>query len=723
MNWSIRVRMLSMGIGIFIGLFAMCVVFFQLDRKVNSALNLSDVRSHELELISETQTAQLKLMLATMDSIVDKDQGQIGFERKNALSKNGEFLLASVSQFEGFAKTKEEENLSSQLKTDIGELVSIVQHDLVTLIEKNASETDFEAIEDKIDSYASKVESDLLSMKLLAIDAHTKSNGNLHGTVDFMTGLGYLIFAVVVILLLPAFYLFSMSVIKPLRKTAEMLTEMGKGHLDMRLQLKTKGEMGIMASALDAFADSLETDVIGPLEQLAEGDLTFAVQPYDSRDRVRSAINKVSRDLNLLMGQIQASGDQINSASGQIADSSQTMSQSATETAASLEEISSSMNEMAAQTQQSAANANEANQLAGEANQAATKGGEQMCSMVSAMGEINEAGQNIGKIIKTIDEIAFQTNLLALNAAVEAARAGQHGKGFAVVAEEVRNLAARSAKAASETAELIEGSVQKAANGTRIAEQTAAALDEIVASIGKVSILVGEIAMASNQQAGGIAEVNQGLAQIDQVVQQNTATAEESAAAAEELSAQSSHLRQMLGRFRLTENQPVPALQQLAVSPVASRPQAALGWEQFSPVRSGESRFAIEWKSQYNTGLPLIDNQHKKLIDIINDLFAHMKDGGDRMLLGQIIDQLKDYTVNHFRTEEDLMKKTNYKEYQAHKRVHDTFVQKVSENLDKLKNGERVSPADLYKFLKNWLVDHIEREDRGGYAPHVKARS
>lgn len=350
-------------------------------------------------------------------------------------------------------------------------------------------------------------------------------------------------------------WLVANSLSKPLIKTVEMIHELENGHLNTRLQLNRTDEIGQMGASMDRFADSMQNEIVESLQKLAGGDLTFNVTPRDSEDKIRSAIKQVGADFNDIIGQLQSAGDQINSASEQVSDSSQSLSQGATETAASLEEITSSMNEMAAQTGQSAESAHQASQLATEASTAATNGNHQMGAMISSMDEINESAQSINKIIKVIDEIAFQTNLLALNAAVEAARAGQHGKGFAVVAEEVRNLAARSAKAASETSELIESSVEKTQNGAKIAEQTSTALQEIVNAITKASDLVGEIATSSSEQAQGISQVNQGLGQIDQAVQQNTATAEESAAAAEELSSQSEQMKQMLSRFTLKQTQ------------------------------------------------------------------------------------------------------------------------------------------------------------------------
>jgi methyl-accepting chemotaxis protein len=369
----------------------------------------------------------------------------------------------------------------------------------------------------------------------------------------------------------------------PLGKAVKMIENLEQGKLDHRLNMDGSDELGRLAKSMDAFAENLQHEVLAAFEKLAEGDFTFEAQGL-----IKEPLARANRSLNEVMGQIRIAGEQIAEGSSQVSDSSQSLSQGATEQAASLEEITSSMTEMAAQTRTNAENANQANELAGEARAGAGKGNQQMLEMVAAMAEINAGSQNISKIIKVIDEIAFQTNLLALNAAVEAARAGQHGKGFAVVAEEVRNLAARCAKAARETAELIEGSVTKTRKGTEIAHQTAEALQEMVSDISKVTDLIAEIAEASNEQALGISQVNVGLGQIDQVTQQNTANAEQSAAAAEELTSQAMQMHEMLGRFKLKALTPVKD----RTAAVSRTRELTADNKSVQPVKTGNGRKA-----------------------------------------------------------------------------------------------------------------------------------
>jgi len=346
------------------------------------------------------------------------------------------------------------------------------------------------------------------------------------------------------------------AIIEPIKEAAEVLKEMANGNLQVMVKGDYKGDHAELKNAVNETIGSIViyiSEISTVLTEMGEGNLNQVITAEYKGDfvQIKDSLNSILDSLNQVMGDIGEASDQVASGSRQVSDGSQALSQGSTEQASSIQELTASIIEIASQTKQNAINASQANELATTARDNAEQGNQQMKAMLVSMEEINDSSANISKIIKVIDDIAFQTNILALNAAVEAARAGQHGKGFAVVAEEVRNLAARSAAAARETTDLIEGSIHKVQGGTKMANETAQALEGIVSGVEKAASLVGGIAEASNEQASGIAQINKGIEQVSQVVQNNAATAEESAAASEELSSQAELLKDMVSRFKL----------------------------------------------------------------------------------------------------------------------------------------------------------------------------
>lgn len=344
------------------------------------------------------------------------------------------------------------------------------------------------------------------------------------------------------------------SLIKTINKSISQLSraskEIAQGRVDVELVKMSNDEFGELVDTYREVIDNVRQQA-EVAEEVASGNLTVQVNAKSEQDVLSNALKRLVEDNLHALTNINDAGAQVTVSSAQVASASQALAQGSTEQASAIEQITASIDEIAEKTKQNAEQANEASNLVDNAINDVKAGNEQMKSMMGAMEDINKSSESISKIIKVIDDIAFQTNILALNAAVEAARAGEAGKGFAVVAEEVRSLAAKSAAAAAETAELIEASINKVNAGSKIADETAKAMEAIANIVEQSEVLINGIAESSNYQATAVAQVEQAIAQVSQVVQTNSATSEQCAAASEELSNQAARMKEMLAIYQL----------------------------------------------------------------------------------------------------------------------------------------------------------------------------
>ncbi len=498
---------------------------------------LSNIRLNELGYLTaisdEIEQLSLKYVeseKSKMDSLLTKYESLIDQEEKpyyeNALN-----LWTQYSQADDKLMT-----LAKQGNTD--EARSILEGECVELY--NSLNTAF---------------SDIVTYNQNGSEEETVSSERLYrNALIFQAGI------IIVIIIIGVF--FSFVIIRgikfPIFEIEKAASRMAQGDLDIDISYTSKDELGVLSDQVRELIRKLQMIIDDEnkfLAQMASGDFTVdstcETEYTGGFKPLLISFRAIAEKLNHTILQISESSAQVASGSDQVSSGAQALSQGATEQASSVEELAATINEISEKVKQNAENARQANHMAGVVGSEMQTSNQKMQEMMQAMNNISNCSDEIGKIIKTIEDIAFQTNILALNAAVEAARAGTAGKGFAVVADEVRNLAGKSAEASKNTSVLIENSLRAVENGTLIADETAQSLLQTVKGVEEVANIISQISEASNNQAEAISQITMGIDQISSVVQTNSATAQESAAASEELSSQSQLMKDLVGRFRL----------------------------------------------------------------------------------------------------------------------------------------------------------------------------
>lgn len=605
---SVNQRLLTIGFAAFAGFGAMVAVGWYQNSRAAAALAEEQTIRDQVTALNALRVANLKLVLAANDAMVDRDSKDIGAERLDIIKTSIATLREKASSVTTLAQSAGKLDLVSTYDADVDKLEDVIANKLPKLIAEGASKEQFGEIDDAVDGAGDRV-SQLFST--LTADGETfadKAAGEAEVQSDWALYMQVILGLAGIAVMALLFPIHAIAIRRGVAGIRSSLERIRNDEIDVPVEGTDRGdEFGAMALSAESLRQSAlekrditeatrrerernETErtsreaakldeemqirfavdsLATGLAHLADGDLTIALnQPFrEDLERVRGDFNRAIETLKKVIGEVQGNSGSIEANAHQMRSAADDLSRRTEQQAASLEETSAALEEITATVRNSSARADEANKMVDGTRANAEESGKVVSEAMSAMERIETASNEIGKIINVIDEIAFQTNLLALNAGVEAARAGEAGKGFAVVAQEVRELAGRAAGAAKDIKALVARSSTEVRTGVQLVTATRDQLSHIVTDVLKISELVRAIATAANEQSTGIQEINAAIGQMDQMTQQNAAMVEETNAASHTLAQDSGSLTALMGQFRISE---VSAAPYRAVSKTAS---------------------------------------------------------------------------------------------------------------------------------------------------------